>query len=392
MGGFFDRFKLTDSIKDISQKMHFQMISLFGSNIYSNVKKSKFVDDGYMRNPFVSMVVDKIASVTSRLPYVFVDKNGNLVEGSEEQELWDNPAEGLYGDEFRDLILTDLLVTGEAFVYGENVASMSGNRYEQFEILKSKFVDLVYTSDKSTLKQIKYSKPNGRPRIIEGDDIENVLHIKFPNISTHGINGLSPLQAAWALVSASTSIFEAEDSIFKNRGVSEILTNDSDVAMKPSEQERIQQDFQLKNSGNSKWGKILLTNAKLRNVKLGMSPADLQVLESAISKMRIICSIYGLDSANFNDPDNKTYNNRKEANKAAFEEVYLPLAKHKIIRNFNNWWLRDNWKSGIRLKIDESKIDALSVVNKDLSDKVVAEAAQGILTNDQAYEMLYGKN
>lgn len=355
---------------------------------YPMLSAKQLMELGYRSNPFVFMTVDKIADVTSRLPYVFTDSNGEIVENSDESELWKSPSDNIFGHEFRHKILTDIYATGRAFVRG-NTADISGTgKYAEFEHLPSCDVEIKYTNDGYTIKSYILSKPNGAREVIE--NIETVLHLALPDASSWKKEGMSPLQPLWSVVSASTALFQAEDSIFKNRGVNEILTNSSDQPMRRTEREQIQADFQDQTAGTDKFGQVMITNASLKNLKLGMSPSDLKLLESAIQKMRIICSAYGLDSSLFNDPENKTYSNRTEAQKAAYEDVYIPIAESYIILAFNKWWLADNWGSDLRLALDKSRIGAIKQVNKDLSDKLVNEVQAGVLTPEEAKEKLYG--
>ncbi len=55
-----------------------------------------------------------------------------------------------------------------------------------------------------------------------------------------------------------------------------------------------------------------------------ISSIDLQLLESEKVTLRELCNVYGVNSALFNDPDNKTYNNMKEAKKEMLTQVVLP--------------------------------------------------------------------
>lgn len=376
------RLKLT------KESLYFISRNIFNIS-FRDISKVELVQKAYKGNPFVFMVVDKIASLTSRLPYVFVNSSNDIIEDSDEENLWKQPQKGLYGSEFRKEILTDLEVTGEAFVLGHKSVGF-GEKYQEFEVLPSRSVFINYTNNSKTeVSHYELTQGNKTERIY---NVEDVLHIKFQNITEDGKSGLSPLQAAYSVVSASTSIFQSEDSIFKNRGVNEILTNDSDMPILSKEREGLQENFQNQTAGTDKFGQIMITNAKLRNLKLGMSPSDLKLLESSINKLRVISSVYGLDSSLFNDPENKTYSNRAEAQKAAYNDVYIPLAENEIIKTFNKWWLQDNWKSQLRLSIDKKNIEVLREVNSDLSAKIINEINAGIITQEEGKELLYGNN
>ena len=84
---------------------------------------------------------------------------------------------------------------------------------------------------------------------------------------------------------------------------------------------------------------ILIAGAKLGWVNMGLSPVDLQLLESEKITLRELCNVYGVNSALFNDPDNKTYNNMKEAKKEMLTQVVLPelvLIRDAFNRFFEN--------------------------------------------------------
>jgi phage portal protein BeeE len=62
--------------------------------------------------------------------------------------------------------------------------------------------------------------------------------------------------------------------------------------------------------GASKFGKAIATSANVDFIQMGMDATQLKIIESAVMKLRDLCNLYGVDSSLFNDPANKTYNNR----------------------------------------------------------------------------------
>jgi HK97 family phage portal protein len=166
-----------------------------------------------------------------------------------------------------------------------------------------------------------------------------------------------------------------------------MLTNDSDIPLLATEQQKIQDDFDSRTTGAGKFGKILVSNSKLRYLEFGMSPKDLQLTGTNIDKLRTICSAYNVDSSLFNDPANKTYSNMTEAKKAFYTDCVLPWAEF-IINNLNKYFA-EKLKTDEKVVIDKSKIEVLKEVNKTLSDKVVQELSAGILTQEQALSILY---
>ena len=277
----------------------------------------KFIEEGYGSNPIVYMVVNRIAEMAASLPRV-------VEGGGRARELYEEPNSFQTKHEFEVQQNTELLVTGDVFlILIEGIGAGQEWRVAQssnMEIVVENGMPLYYWEYFGT-KQVRR-------------ELEDVLHIKYANIisdQSSGSNahfyGMSPLQPSWPTVVASNEIYNAERYIFKNKGIAGMVTNDTEVPLLKDERERIQKEFDETTGGSDKFNKIAVSNNKLRFIQMGMSPQDLKLIENQISKLRTICSVYGLDSTLFNDPANKTFNNRKESEISAFTNAYLPLAK-----------------------------------------------------------------
>lgn len=370
--------KIVSNISNTTQELYHKGKVYFGSFLvrkgqFNLRTKFDYLQKGYGENPYFFMVVDKIATVVSQLDYLFVDNSGKSKPDSEEAKIWNKPNEEQWSNEFLYSIIADLMTTGEAFIEGIKLPGY-GDKYQEFEVLPSGYTDVI--RDDSTGKIIEYHTVNkaGKDRIIKGN-LEDILYLKTVNILTPNLGGLSRASVLSAIIHSSNSINDSEASIFQNRGISEILTDDSDNPLTPTQAKELQKEFQKNTSGTGNSGRIHVTGAKLRNVKLGMSPSDLKLLDNSVAKLRVMSSSYGLDSSLFSDFQNKTYNNIKEAKIAAYVQVYIPLALNYIVRTFNSWWLADNWKSNLRIELNEDSIDELKAANKELTetDKIRAQ-------------------
>ena len=94
--------------------------------------------------------------------------------------------------------------------------------------------------------------------------------------------------------------------------------------------------------------------------------------------------MYHVDSSLFNDPANKTFNNRKEAQKSLYTDAVLPVINKVVIDKVWNpilsTWGDENTK--YRVKADKSDIDALHQDAKEKStrDKAVSNIIITTLT------------
>lgn len=344
------------------------------SYTFSGYALNEFILNGY-RNPFVFMCIDKIADVASELP-VNVSENGRELST---YPLFEKPnqQEKTFSD-FYYKVVSFLLLTGNCFVYGVRPVGMSG--FGELQLLNPKCVTIntVDGTEGGAVKNYQYSD-QAKTLTIEPADM---LHIKFPNIVTETNWGLSPLYSAIQVYESSNNIFEASAHLHKNRGISGILSNaDSNMPMLPKEQEQLQNDMNRRISGTSNFGKMFVTTANLKWLQVGMSPEELKSLEGNLALLRNTCSIYGLDSSLFNDPDNKTYANRADAEKSMYTSVVRPVTD-KINNSLGSFL-------GIEIETDFSGVGVLSRPNFELSQKLVAEVQAGIITAQEAKEKLY---
>ena len=79
---------------------------------------------------------------------------------------------------------------------------------------------------------------------------------------------------------------------------------------------------------------------KVDYVPLGLSPVDLDLLNAENMDLRALCNIYGVPSQLLNDPDNKTYSNQKEGEKALTNRCALPMLA-SIRDQFNRKFMKD---------------------------------------------------
>jgi phage portal protein BeeE len=194
------------------------------------------------------------------------------------------------------------------------------------------------------------------------------------------------LQAAFLTLVSSNNLFTADASLLKNKGASGVFSNESDNILTPDQRSNAQEALDALIAGPKKFGKIIQSPVKTKFMQLGMSPADLQILDSRIMKKRDLCSAYSVDSSLFNDPANKTFNNRKEAKKSLYTDAVLPLVNKVILDKVWNPIL-STWndeRTKYKLVADSSNIPELhqDVKEKSIRDKAVNKIIIDTLTTE----------
>lgn len=341
-----------------------------------------FVLKGYGTNPFVYIVISGIARDISRLSYR-IENNGKEIISGDFYKIFKTPNETQSWQEFMESVALNFL-TGEVFIVDQAAVGFE-NKVVSLKVLNNQFVTARLNGNQELIgwdyqelgKFVYYSK-------------ERVIHIKYPNIvyndGERAFRGFSPLEPLMNVYESSNSIFTAENAIFQNGGVLGMLTNDSDVPMLPKDREKVEEDWKSKNSGAGNYGKIKITNSKLRYLQIGVTPKDLEMNPANLAKLRVICSVYGVDSTIFGDPDSKIYNNVSEANKSYYSKVIIPTTEF-LLNKFNQY-INKKISTTEVITVDKSKIEVLKEINKSLTDNVIAQLNAQLIGMNEAQTIL----
>jgi len=346
-------------------------------------------------SPLVFIVANRIASKTSSIESVAVDPNDHdkVIENSVLLEFLKKPNQKQNNKSFFRDIYKTLAPSGNVFIYKQDTIGLENDF--TLQIWTPAKVD-IKTNDNGVIVGYKYTDAFSMEIEVGPDELDNVLHIHYSDVCQYEENGayygLSPVEAMWIIIKSSDEKFNADASIFQNRGIAGILTNDTDVPMLPKERQDTQDSFNADIGGSDRFNSIHVTNTRLRYLQTGMSPTDLKLLEGIISSLRLWCAAYGLPSQLFNDNESSTYNNVKEAKITAFQDCYLPT--YELVSDELSPWLSRHLGVDEYLKPDLTKIDVLhDTTNKIMRnlnslDPTVARVVSAALMVDDVREML----
>jgi len=282
-----------------------------------------------------------------------------------------NPLQG-WG-EFIENALGFKLITGNSFIHGvllENGAN--AGLVNEMWVMPSQYTRIV--ADKGYQAIVKgYTLEIGSRKVKFSED--EVLHLKYwnPDYEADGAHlyGLSPLRAATRVVQQSNDAYTAQAALLKNSGAQGILSVDPEH-MTAETASQLESSYYNKYAGPGKRGRIIIAGAKMDWKQIGMSPVDLNILESQKFSLRDLCNIYNVNSALLNDPDNKVYNNVREARRALYMEKVLPELD-TMRDEFNRWLVsKYNEKTGktYYLDYDLESVPALQADMKLIMEQV----------------------
>lgn len=349
-----------------------------GRVLYPDINEKKYVND-YCNNSEVYAIIKRIAKTISTVPFYEYSINSkkhlnqykslttnaqttadlakaelvrvkalNEIIDSETNKLLQQPNEYQSFSELIENLVGYKLITGNSYLWANRLES---GKIQELVVLPSQYVAIVSDGTINGVEAYTFT-------LVGWDNLpaSDVIHMKYfnPYFDTNGqqLYGLSPLQAAYRTVQRSNDAKDTSVGMLQNQGPKGILYADESNNFGQEEAGKLKEDFYNQYGTKTQAGivqnagKILIAGAKLGWVNMGLSPVDLQLLESEKITLRELCNVYGVNSALFNDPDNKTYNNMKEAKKEMLTQVVLP--ELVAIRDaFNRFFNKNNSTSYI---------------------------------------------
>jgi HK97 family phage portal protein len=162
-------------------------------------------------------------------------------------------------------------------------------------------------------------------------DPKEILHDKFYNpqwnVTGNQLYGQSPLRAAARTLTRSNEAKTASVAAFQNGGPAGVLFMNDDRfdPTNGTQQAQALKTAISQKGGSSNFNSIAVSGYKVDWKAIGLSPVELNIIESEKWDMKALCNIYGVPSQLLNDADNKTYNNQLEGEKALTLRCAIPL-------------------------------------------------------------------
>ena len=320
-----------------------------------------FVRDGYQSNDIVYSIVKlitdkaklapfhvyKIVDQTAAKRYKALMKQPDKIENWSEVKQLHKKAFELYdGDSRLNELLkypneedtwADLieqwcgfkLLTGNSFIYAKMIegGANNGKPYELYA-LPAQYMAIIANVEVFPPTRVGYQLYYGK---MWSFDTKEILHDKYFNpywsVTGNELYGQSPLMAAARTLTRSNEAKTAAVASFQNGGPAGVLFMNDDRFDPTS---GTQQAQALKKSisekgGASNYNSIAVSGDKVDWKQIGLSPVELNIIESEKWDMKSLCNIYGVPSQLLNDADNKTYNNQVEGEKALTLRCAIPL-------------------------------------------------------------------
>ena len=380
---FFTKKKINTLFPTIP--MNSQIAIERGIVTWQGADQRSFVDDGYVANDIVYSIIKLITDKAKIAPfhvYKVVDEKAAKKYKSlaaqkdinlKELETLHKKAYELYtGDQRLNELLkypneedcwSDLveqwcgfkLITGNSFIYGKLIeaGNNQGKPYELFA-LPSQFMAIIANINVFPPTRAGYQLYYGQ---MWSFDTKEILHDKYFNpqwgVTGGQLYGQSPLRAAAKNLTRSNEAKTAAVASFQNGGPAGVLFMNDERFDPTSGQAQAQalKTAVSQKGGAANFNSIAVSGYKVDWKQIGLSPVELNIIESEKWDLKALCNIYGVPSQLLNDSDSKTYNNQREGEKALTLRCAIPLL-NSLTENLNRKLHTDWGYKGTNLYVD----------------------------------------
>ena len=378
--------KIEDSLKRTLGSDFYQALlhNVQNRPVYMEDNIEAYIKYGYQYNPTVFSIISFITQKASTIPWgVYEVKNEkalnlyksaspnlsqfqkNIVKTKAMTAIEDHELNGLFMNpnvlqtwsEFIEQVIGFKLITGNGYIQciGPTGGINAGTISEMWN-LPSPAVTIVAGDRFAPVKMYQmlgHTDVNIPP--------EQMIHLKYWTPAyANGLflYGMSPIQAARRVVTKSNASYDSMVASFQNMGAVGIISPKDSVEELTPEQQVAMEDLIERKTGPNRRGKPLVSGTPLQWQQIGMSPADLAIIESDKMDLRTLCSVYHVSSELFNDSANKTHANMKEAGSSAYTNAVIP-ALNQLKEAINQKIHRSPQYKNIYVDYDTSMISEL---------------------------------
>lgn len=370
-----------------------------GQFVMDEDKSSTYIDKGYKELPnlygIISLIIQK-SSIVPHETFKIVNKSKyrkykaqlasadtmkdyaramvtkaqalEKVEGTDLDQLLSKPNQYQSIEEFYESIDGYLLMVGNSYMYGMTTG-LTDTRPKELHSLIAPSV--VIKAGDSWREPVEGYTLNYMTDLIPAEDIG---HIKYWNpLSTYSkiedlLYGLSPLKSCRRLLGKYKEADIAQGSMFKNMGVSGILSGPDD-SLDEQTALALRDKWKQLYGGSTKAGDIAITSANVQWHQIGLSPVDLNIIEAKEEILGELCNVYHVPIGMFTKV-NSTENNMVESRKMFITDAVIPLVERR--KNVINRWLVPKFDDKLIVEYDYT---VFSEMNEDL-DKLVDAAVK----------------
>jgi len=355
-----------------------------GQAIWSERDFKQFADEAYRKNVIAYQAINKIADAAASIRWLVFRGETELTDHPLLQ-LINNPNPMQSGDVYMRQKVSYLMIAGNAY---EERVKIGGQPREIYQLRPDRMK--IIPGSTGNPQAYVYSVNNQKitfpvdPGTLDSD----VRHLKLFN-PTHDWYGLSPVEAASYAIDQHNEAMAWMQALLQNSArPSGALTTKDGQELSAEAFHRLKAQVEEQYSGARNAGRPMLLEGGLAWQQMGLSPADMGVIEAKLSAARDIALAFGVPPMLLGIPGDNTYSNYHEARLAFWEDTVQPLVD--MIAGDWNAWLAEPF--GVELRPDMDQVPA--IVEKRNTLWQMADASQDLTINERramkGYEPIAG--
>lgn len=352
-----------------------------GRPMWSDTDTVGLAREGYQRNPYVYRAVNLIAEGVASLPWLaYTQKaDGELTELTRQHPalaILQKPNPEEWQAAFLKKVIAFLLLSGNSYIVKVQV----GSRLDELWTLRPDRVQLFLGDAKRVVRGFRY-EANGMHQDFQADQI---LHLK----TFHPLDdfiGMAPIEACARSLDMNNEARAHNVSLLQNGARPSAIAKTAGELSKP-QRATLKEELNSAMNGTTNAGRLMLLEAGMELQPWGLSPVDMDFMESMRLSAREIVNVLGVPPEMTGDTSNKTYNSYPEARRAFYQEAVLPWAD--FIRDALNHTLAPMFGDGVLFGYDRENIEALQEDAAARWKRALEAKREGVLTTNEAREML----
>jgi len=319
------------------------------------------IREGYKANPYIYRAVRLMAQAVCNtgIHLVRVTSNGEEqpVERHQLVDLMQRPNPLMGETSFIDALTINLMIQGEVFI--EGVGPRETSPPNELYVVGAQEIKVETSKNADGFIQLYRSEASSKTWTPEE------MHIIRLYDPEHPVHGFSPITAAALSADANNYQRRYNKGLVKANGVPPHQITVNGVSMSPEDKDQYEERWREKvTSAGDKMqaqgsAQAIFFEGDVNTERIGLSPRDMDHLKMMQQSAREIAVALGPAPELLGDPENKVYNNLKEAKEALYVDHAIPMAQ-LIADELTNWLLpKFSGTDQMRFALDTEGIEAL---------------------------------
>jgi len=313
-----------------SKNIFNKILGLFNKKSYSGLFQSRSLKDDlnwgakdFLKQNEISLYVNrgikKRAEKVAQTDWL-IKKGDNVIdEDNEWLALIDQPNSFFSGSEFWELYQRYKDITGSVFIWKEPGV---GGVPKALHLLRPDLVEVKIVD--GIIIGFKYSKHGGGYKTFKPEEI---IYSFYPD-PINQLKGESLLKAGSRIIDTGIQIDEYQNSILKNGGKIEGVFKVKSERITPEDLADIKIQYQQKYGAAKKSGEPLFLAGDMEYEKLGLTPSELDYLETKKMTLNDIVILTGVPKSILGSVDDVKYSNSEYSEITFMKHTIKPLVKN----------------------------------------------------------------